>query len=69
MQVNVPPLTNLSVPAAATPLQRPAPPSTPVETARAVPPAEEDSKSGDGETAIQKDGRPSRPGRLLDIRV
>lgn len=69
MQVNVPPLTNLSVPAAATPLQRPAPPSTPVETARAVPPADEDAKSSESEAGAQKDSRPSRPGRYLDIRV
>lgn len=69
MQVNVPGLTNLSVPAAVTPLQRPAPPSTPVETARAVAPAEEDAKSGENEVGVEKDGRPSRPGRYLDIRV
>ncbi len=69
MQVNLPGLTNLALPAAAAPPQRPAPPSTPTETARAVAPAEEDARPGEGEAGVEKDSRRSRPGRLLDIRV
>ncbi len=69
MQVNPPGLTNLSLPAAAAPPQRPVPPATPVETVRAVQPAEEDAKSGENETAVAKERRPARPGQFLDIRV